>query len=140
MSNVQLVYCSRGIRTAIEETLVDIGRVARSHNATKGISGALCFAYGEFLQVLEGPPVAVNELYIKITRDHRHDKVQLLGYSPIEKSNFSMWSMKTINLANEGSAEARFLVQHQNFARFTPSALSAADAVSLLVQLARVMG
>ena len=49
--------------------------VARAHNSEHGITGILCFAYGRYMQVLEGGAKEVNALYLKIGADKR----QMIG-------------------------------------------------------------
>ena len=51
-----------------------------------------------FLQVLEGDRQNVNDTFIRIARDDRHDAVELIGFGPIETRMYPGWSMRGIGV------------------------------------------
>lgn len=71
---------------------------ASNSNRRLGVCGILAISQGRILQVLEGTPKFVNQVYSKIVQDKRHHGVELIGYEGIVKPEFIDWSMKIINL------------------------------------------
>lgn len=93
MEYLQLVYASAATRNVDEQELADILAVSRANNTAKGVTGILLFLEGSFLQVLEGVPDTVTELYDTIALDSRHDDVVLLMRRMVEERGFGEWSM-----------------------------------------------
>lgn len=69
-----------------------------SRNQGREITGILLLSDESFLQVLEGPEDAVNELYGKIIHDELHSNVTLLSYEQIANKSFDGWSMRVLDL------------------------------------------
>ena len=74
--------------------LDDILTTSRSNNPQNKITGNLIFHSDLFLQMLEGPLEAINNLYNKILSDSRHDDIVKLRDSEFPKRLFSSWAMK----------------------------------------------
>ena len=55
--------------------LSDIISVSRRHNPKLQITGIISYRQGQYLQVLEGPDAAVDELMGKIAVDPRHEDI-----------------------------------------------------------------
>ncbi|MGE0789288.1 MAG: BLUF domain-containing protein [Sandaracinaceae bacterium] len=89
----ELVYSSRATRRLSSTELEGILTQVRARNAERGITGVLLHHEGSFLQVLEGPPLELTELFAKIGRDPRHDGIVLLRRRPIRERHFASWSM-----------------------------------------------
>ena len=85
--------------------LEDILEHARSNNAKKGITGALVYVDGVFLQILEGDTEVVKELMTKISRDVRHETVTVLKQGEIPAPTFSDWRMAYISATAEQVAK-----------------------------------
>jgi hypothetical protein len=66
---------------------------SRRSNAAKGITGALIYAEGIFLQILEGDKVLLQDLMAKIRQDVRHERVSVLRESEIPTAIFGRWKM-----------------------------------------------
>jgi hypothetical protein len=93
MKLVQLVYASRmPVRMPLSEILAIIEHAQRK-NELMGITGVMTFSDEAFLQILEGPRGAVNQLYAKLMADPRHTDLTLLGYEAVSERRFSEWSM-----------------------------------------------
>jgi len=75
------------------EQLTKILRHARVANERAGVTGMLLQSDGNFFQVLEGEPEAVNSVFKKIDRDRRHGQVTMIIREPIAKRSFADWSM-----------------------------------------------
>ncbi|MEZ4394905.1 MAG: BLUF domain-containing protein [Polyangiales bacterium] len=86
-------YTSRYLGDAPERDLDDIARQSAARNARAGVTGALLFDRGRFVQVIEGPAAAVDDLRARITRDPRHDDLRTLLVCPHDRRSFAGWEM-----------------------------------------------
>lgn len=95
MPLLQLTYASRpfGYDAAM---LAGILMDARRCNARDGITGALICRDDLFLQLLEGPEVAVDAAFGRIRRDDRHVEVRRLTRAAIPDDGrlFGRWAMR----------------------------------------------
>jgi len=137
---VRLMYASRAVPAVDQEELLAILRKSKSNNARSGVTGALCFSEGVFIQVLEGGRTAVNQLYNRIASDDRHTDVVLLRYEEIDERRFAGWSMGQVNMARLNPA---ILLKYSECARLDPYAVSGKVSMALfdeLVATAAIMG
>jgi hypothetical protein len=137
---VRLLYASRAVPAVDQEELIAILKKSKANNAKIGVTGALCFSEGVFMQVLEGGRNAVNQLYARIAADARHRDVVLLDYEEIEERRFSGWSMGQVNMQRLNPA---LLLKYSECARLDPYAVSGKVSKALfdeLVATAAIMG
>jgi hypothetical protein len=137
---VRLMYASRAVPAVDQEELLSILKKSTVNNHTSGITGALCFSEGIFIQVIEGGRDAVNKLYNRIAADPRHGEVVLLNYDEIEERRFSGWSMGHVNMQRMNPA---LLLKYSECARLDPYAVSGKVSLALfeeLVATAAIMG
>ena len=87
------------------DDLEDLLEHARSNNGKKGITGALIYVDGAFLQVLEGARVSVEDLMAKILRDVRHETVTVLREGEIPSPIFTDWKMAYVSATSEQVAK-----------------------------------
>jgi hypothetical protein len=71
---------------------------ARAFNVEHDITGLLLHREDSFLQVIEGRKSDVLDLYERIKRDPRHQRVEILFEEPIEEREYSDWQMAFIDL------------------------------------------
>jgi hypothetical protein len=90
---VQFVYASRATVACDAAFLKALLQKARTTNTALGVSGMLLYHAGAFLQVLEGVPDVVAQLFEKIQRDKRHDRVVVLQRRAVLARSFADWSM-----------------------------------------------
>ena len=90
---VRVMYTSRAYGHVDEAEIDELLETSRSRNYTKGITGALSFGNGSFMQVLEGPETEVIPLYARIIADPRHRDCVILSINLIRDRLFSNWSM-----------------------------------------------
>jgi|GEM_PF-1152235 len=93
----RVVYVSRrrdGLET--DEIVERIVLPSLRTNYKKRVSGRLWFGPTRFVQVMEGPPQAVHELFEAIKLDGRHRDVRLLASGPASSRLFERYSMKVI--------------------------------------------
>lgn len=66
---------------------------SRRNNPPRRITGHLAL-YGDlFLQVLEGPSAALDELLAILRTDPRHTQLHILFRAPLARRDFADWSM-----------------------------------------------
>ena len=96
------IYTSRpaGPQHAFE--VMSILETSRRNNQRDDVSGVLFCNASTFVQLLEGPAVAVNTTFQRICRDERHTDVRLLWYGEVQERQFPGWYMRSL-----GPAEAQ---------------------------------
>ncbi|UCH18087.1 MAG: BLUF domain-containing protein [Burkholderiales bacterium] len=137
---VRLMYASRAAAALDHDALLAILKKSRAENPKLGVTGALCFSDGIFLQVLEGGRDVVNALYKRIVADPRHTDVILLRYQEIGERRFAGWSMGQVNMSRVNPA---LLLKYSECARLDPYVVSGEASMALfdeLVATASVMG
>ena len=100
-----IIYLSRVSGKLSSEELVALLVKARRSNALVGITGAMVYGEGQFMQVLEGEEVAVTALYERIVADPRHKSILKLADKSITERTFIDWSMAFRELSSEQAAE-----------------------------------
>jgi hypothetical protein len=90
---VELVYVSTAKNLLHDRELVDILESSRLNNARDDIGGMLVYHDGSFLQILEGPPEAVDAAYTRIKGDPRHSNIIPLLRKKVDQRSFPEWSM-----------------------------------------------
>jgi len=105
----RLIYRSRSRVGGAERKhqLGEIFSVARSSNKKLGITGALLITDDEFVQTLEGAEPVVRELYAKISKDKRHEHLELLDSGDVPERVFGRWAMAKV--AAEGAPDIPLL-------------------------------
>jgi hypothetical protein len=137
---VRLMYASRAVPAVDQEELLAILKKSKANNHKSGVTGALCFSEGIFIQVLEGGRNAVSKLYNRIASDTRHSDVVLLGYEEIEERRFAGWSMGQVNMQRLNPS---LLLKYSECAKLDPYAVSGKVSMALfeeLVATAAIMG
>uniref|UniRef100_Q07NU1 BLUF domain protein n=1 Tax=Rhodopseudomonas palustris (strain BisA53) TaxID=316055 RepID=Q07NU1_RHOP5 len=102
---IRLLYRSRprvtagidAVKTEIEVIL----EKSRRNNERRAVTGALIFNSGLFVQVLEGPSSAIEELFEIIQQDERHFDVEVLMCKSVERRAFPAWSMAYIGRSDQ---------------------------------------
>jgi len=93
MRIMQLIYASKPFGFD-ELTLTDILLTARRLNKRDGVTGCLICRDDIYLQMLEGPRVAVTATYARILRDARHTDIVGLWTGDAEERLFAAWEMR----------------------------------------------
>jgi hypothetical protein len=88
-----LVYVSSATRYFHESEMEALLAAARTRNQSLGVSGLLLFCEGNFMQVLEGTPEAIDGVYARIAKDPRHHGLIRLVREPIAQREFAGWDM-----------------------------------------------
>ena len=90
---IQIVYASAAREPFTPEALDTLLSKARIRNTAHDVTGMLLYHTGSFLQVLEGPPDAVQLIFSSIVRDPRHVHTEVLHNQLIDQREFQDWSM-----------------------------------------------
>lgn len=90
---IELAYTSTASWLYSQDNLDGILSASRRNNASAGITGILLHRGMTVLQLLEGPPEAVRELYGKLAQDRRHHSLVLLFERPLQQRVFPEWTM-----------------------------------------------
>ena len=119
-----VIYISRPTHfdhLVLEEILTK----SRSNNPAIGITGSLIYHSDLFLQLLEGPPLAVHKLYQTILADNRHADIVNLCDETFSRRLFASWAMK-----NDGHQS--WMLSRSEIAR-----MSSDEALQLFDRLAK---
>lgn len=128
MKLVRLLYYSRASREMSLADLKSVLEVARSNNQSIDVCGMLCYDKQYFLQALEGERETVNELYLDIADDPRHDEVTIISYDEVDGPTFSQWQMGYAG----SSSEFAKLLQELGQKDFSPGTMSREQALHFL--------
>lgn len=107
MTNLhEVIYVSRRAEGVTDQVVVDdIVLPAGVKNNRLEITGCLWFSRDRFLQILEGPREAVEDVYSKILSDDRHYDIRTVSTSPIAKRSFARWGMRSLKNSKEDRIE-----------------------------------
>ena len=95
---LSIVYVSSAVRLLSDDELLELLRVSRENNERDDLTGLLLYKDGNFMQAVEGPETAVQQLYDKIQKDPRHKQVTTLIRERIETRQFPGWTMGFANM------------------------------------------
>ena len=119
-----VIYISRPTHfdhLVLEEILTK----SRSNNPAIGITGSLIYHSDLFLQLLEGPTLAVHKLYQTILADNRHADIVKLRDETLSRRLFASWAMKN-------DSHQSWMLSRSEIAR-----VSSDEALQLFDRLAR---
>ena len=94
----RISYASTQTAELQASDLIEMLQSARAHNEAKNITGVLLHRQDSFLQIIEGEENAVRDLFEKISKDPRHQRVELLAGDVVEEREFSDWQMGFVEL------------------------------------------
>ena len=102
---LSIAYVSAATGAVSDEQIADILRVARRNNGRDGLTGALIYHGGRFIQILEGPDERVNFWYDIIAADPRHRILQKVREKQVSERQFPEWTMGFRPLSDESVAQ-----------------------------------
>lgn len=80
------------------DDLVALLSHSREANAKIGVTGMLLHRDDSFFQILEGGEEEVRGLFDIISRDERHERIEVVTEGPVTSREFSDWQMAFIEL------------------------------------------
>ena len=105
--------------------LENILTTSRSNNPKIGVTGNLIYHSDLFLQMLEGPQLAVSKLYETILSDNRHTDIIKLRDAHFTRRLYATWAMKN-------DSHQSWMLSRNEIAQ-----MSADEALQLFERLAR---
>lgn len=96
-----VTYTSLAALDLDEEQLRAIHGAARDLNGIDGISGLLLFNGTHFLQWIEGPPEAIDELVERLRHDPRHSGFEVRDERFTNERMFGDWTMKLVQVRSD---------------------------------------
>lgn len=105
-----LLYTSKVSNEGPHGILPDARAIALNsakNNADKGITGCLLKCEDSFIQLLEGPPEAVEFIFERICRDFRHTDVDLIDLVGAKERMFPDWGMAFLGSTGETNLALR---------------------------------
>ena len=132
----QIIYISSAVKKMDDDDLLDILKTSRENNKKNNISGMLLYDNGSFIQVLEGEDSFVDNTFINIQNDERHNHILVMQNRDVDSREFSEWSMGFKNISNINKTKIDGYAQFQSllFNNFSDSSL----AKKILLQFKRL--
>lgn len=96
----RLIYKSRNKQRIDWDLVSGIMDKSVASNEEHDITGVLLATNTHFLQIMEGRFEDVNEVFIRIARDDRHDDIKIVSYGVVDARLFSGWGMRGIGVFN----------------------------------------
>lgn len=90
---LSIAYVSAATDDVAEQDVAAILVQARANNERDGLTGALLYHAGRFVQILEGPEETVRARFARIADDPRHRVVQTMREKQIAERQFPQWTM-----------------------------------------------
>ncbi|HEX8913199.1 MAG TPA: BLUF domain-containing protein [Humisphaera sp.] len=134
----RIVYVSDAVRPFSAADVAALGRRSAAANARRGVTGLLLYSGGHFVQLLEGNPLDVAELFDTVAFDLRHRDVHALVSEPAAARLFPSWWMGALSLDAAGTELDRRRLRDVAAAARRPDGRGAgAAAVALLEEFRR---
>ncbi len=132
----KILYCSKNLIEGENEKrdaeINQILQTSRRKNKEQNVTGALLFDSGYFAQALEGPRLAIEQIFERIQRDPRHGEVTVLSSQTHGRRDFPEWSMAQVAPAGGIASVMAAIALDTALARPTASA---EEVLSLLRSL-----
>ena len=90
---LSIAYVSVATAPMLETDVAALLTKARANNERDGITGALIFHGGRFIQIFEGDDDMVRRRFAEISADPRHRSVQKMREKTIGARQFPQWTM-----------------------------------------------
>lgn len=71
------------------------------NNPAREVTGFLAFAHGLFLQLVEGPAQALDELLEVLKGDPRHHGLEIMERGPVAARSFPGWRMERLAIRGD---------------------------------------
>jgi hypothetical protein len=99
---IQTAYVSHAAETMTQEALLSLLQQCLANNESSGVTGMLLYGNDTFLQVLEGEEAVLDSVIDKIRKDPRHSRIHFLYRKPLERRQYSDWSMGFKRISAQG--------------------------------------
>ncbi len=89
----QIAYVSLSREKLDASTLSDILSTSKSNNGREEITGVLMYHDRIYFQIIEGEKAVVEDLFVRIEEDDRHESIALIWDDDVEHRDFPKWLM-----------------------------------------------
>lgn len=93
--------------------LSNIVQMSRKRNPAAQITGILSYRQGQYVQVLEGPALEVDNLMAKVTADPRHKDLWVFISERVIERSFDSWGVSIFDFIDQGPIFKTFIEHHQ---------------------------
>ncbi|WP_349899287.1 BLUF domain-containing protein [Parafrigoribacterium soli] len=90
---LSIAYVSAATEAVSDQDIAELLTHSRANNERDGLTGALLYHHGRFIQILEGPDDAVHARLEIIAADPRHRNIQKMREQVIAARQFPEWTM-----------------------------------------------
>lgn len=90
---LSIAYVSAATAAVSDEDIAELLTRSRANNERDGLTGALLYHHGRFIQILEGPDDVVHARLEIIAADPRHRNIQKMREQVIVARQFPEWTM-----------------------------------------------
>jgi len=129
-----VTYTSLARLDIADHDLAAILGTARRMNALNSITGLLIFNGTHFLQVIEGPEPAIDELLGRLRQDDRHHHLEVRDERSIDERGFPDWSMELVQV------QSSYFQARDAISSVLPEGLPGAIAERILRMTERICG
>lgn len=91
-----LVYLSHSTKPLDVSTLRAMAEAADARNRADGVTGILSHRNGVFMQYVEGPAPAVDDLWVRLLHDDRHRIIRWVDVV-VDDRRFGAWGMRLLD-------------------------------------------
>lgn len=116
----QLIYTSEAKLGLSQEDVFDIVQQSARNNPSSDITGFLLFRGGRFLQLIEGPLMALEMLLAQLSQDDRHHNLRVLSRLPVAQRSFPRWRMRRVGVEHEALGELEEALRIEGLGRPLP--------------------
>ena len=119
----QLIYVSEARSGLSAEDLFRIVEQSARNNPSADITGFLIARGGRFLQLIEGPLMALETLLERLGEDERHHSIRVVQRLPIAERSFPRWRMKRLNGGHQAFDELETALKAEGVGKPVPDAV-----------------
>ena len=130
----QIIYSSESATPMQTDDLEEILGQARRNNAENGITGALVYVDGVFLQIIEGDSPTSQQLMAKIATDVRHETMTVLKAGEVSAPMFADWKMAYVSATAAQVAKWAGLSEVTSIPEILTDMRAAPDAATRVAQ------
>ena len=98
---LSIAYVSAAVDVVTEDDIATLLTQARANNQRDGLTGALLYHGGRFIQIIEGPDEVLLARYETIAADPRHHVIQVVRRQQVVERQFAEWTMGFRPLSDE---------------------------------------
>lgn len=116
----QLIYTSAARPELSHDEVFRIVEQSARNNPSRDITGFLLFRGGRFLQLVEGPLMALEILLAQLAQDDRHREVEVLSRIPVAQRSFPRWRMRRLGVEIDALDELEEALRSEGEGRSLP--------------------